>query len=237
MKEITLQDLLKVGAHFGHSKTKWHPKMAPFIFTQKENIHIIDLQKTQEKLREALDFIAKTVKCNGIILFVGTKRQAKDLVKKTAESCGMPYVTERWLGGTFTNFATLHKQFLKLRDLEKKEKEGELKKYTKFEQAKIKQEIQRMQKLFGGIKMIDKLPEAMFVVDIVIDDLPVKEARRKEIPVIALVDTNANPELVDYPIPSNDDAIKVIKLMVGAVAETIKENKKTKEQENNKTIS
>ncbi|MEW6408140.1 MAG: 30S ribosomal protein S2 [Patescibacteria group bacterium] len=224
MKDITLQDLLKSGAHFGHSKTKWHPKMAPFIFTQKEGIHIIDLQKTQDYLKKALEFIADIARKNGTILFVGTKRQAKEIITKAAKFCGMPYVSDRWLGGTFTNFNTLHKQFLKLRDLEEKEKEGDFKKYTKFEQHKIREEIKRMEKLFGGIKMMDKLPEAMFVVDIVIDDLPVKEARRKGVKIVALIDTNANPELVDYPIPTNDDATKVIELMVGAVAQTIKEN-------------
>lgn len=224
VKEITIQDLLKAGAHFGHATTKWHPKMAPFIFTKKETIHIIDLQKTHEKLKGALTFLTQVAKRGGVVLFVATKRQAKEIVKKAAESCSMPYVVDRWLGGTFTNFNTLHKQLLKLRDLEKKEADGEFAKYTKFEQHKIRQEIQRMRGLFGGIKMMDKLPEAMFVIDIVIDDLPVKEARRKGVPVVALVDTNANPELVDYPIPSNDDAIKVIELMVNAVAETIKEN-------------
>jgi small subunit ribosomal protein S2 len=224
MSKITLQDLLKAGAHFGHAKTKWHPKMAPFIFTQKEGIHIIDLQKTLNYLEKALGFVANVAKSGGVILFVGTKRQAKEIVKKAAQSCGMPYVSDRWLGGTFTNFNTLHKQFLKLRDLEKKEKEGDLKKYTKFEQHKIREEMARMEKLFGGIKTMDKLPEAMFVVDAVIDDLPVKEARRKRIPIVALVDTNANPELVNWPIPSNDDATKVIELMVNAVAETIREN-------------
>lgn len=229
MKEITIQDLLKVGAHFGHAKTKWHPRMKPFIFTQKDNIHIIDLRKTLEKLKEALDFIAKTAKDGGIILFVSTKRQAKDIVKKVAESCGMPYVVDRWLGGTFTNFNTLHKRILRLRDLEKKEKEGALSKYTKYEQHQFRLEIQQMNKLFGGIKTLDKLPEVIFVVDITIDDLPVKEASRKGVKIVSLVDSNADPEKVDYPVPSNDDAVKVIEFMVNAVAETISENKKDNE--------
>lgn len=235
--KTTIQDLLKAGAHFGHAKTKWHPKMKPFIFAQKENIHIIDLRKTLEKLNEALDFIAKTAKDGGIILFISTKRQAKDIVKKAAESCGMPYVVDRWLGGTFTNFNTLHKQILKLRDLEKKEKEGALSKYTKYEQHQFRLEILRMNKLFGGIKTLDKLPEAIFVIDITIDDLPVKEAGKKGVKIVSLTDTNANPELVDFAIPSNDDAVKVIGFMVNAVAQTISENKITKEQENIKTTS
>lgn len=224
MKEVKLQDLLEAGAQFGHSKTKRHPKMTPFIFTQKESIQIIDLQKTLEKLKEALAFLAKVAQKNGIILFVSTKRQGQEILKKAALSCNMPYVSGRWLGGTFTNFGTLHKQFLRLRDLEKQEVAGELKKYTKFEQHKLKEEMQKMESKFGGIKMLDKLPDAMFVMDIVLDDLPVKEARKKKVPTIALVDTNADPNMVDFPIPSNDDAVKVITLMANLVAEMIKEN-------------
>lgn len=236
MKNITLQEMLKAGVHFGHQTSRWHPKMEPYIFCQREGIHIIDLQKTQEKLKEALEFIKKLASSGKKILFVGTKKQAKEIVKKAAESCQMPYIIERWLGGTFTNFKTIHKQIVKLRDLEKKQKLGEFNKYTKKEQLLISEEIARLERFLGGIKELDELPGAVFVVDAVRDALPVKEARRVNIPVVALVDTNANPELIDWPIPSNDDAIKVIELMVNTVAEVIKENYKSQEHKNTRTL-
>jgi len=226
MKEISIEKMLEAGVHFGHSKEKWNPKMKPYIFGRRETIHIIDLLQTYEKLKEALNFVADIAAKGGKILFVGTKRQARDLVKKAAELCSMPYVNERWLGGTFTNFETIKKQIEKLKDLEEKEKTGEFKKYTKKEQLVIKEEIDKLKDLFGGLSGLDKLPEAIFIVDIVRDHTPVTEARKIGIPIIALVDTNANPELVDYPIPANDDAVKAIELMCNVVAETILENYK-----------
>lgn len=229
MKKITLEQMLSAGVHFGHQKSRWNPKMAPFIFGQKEGIHIIDLQKTEEKLAEALKFIGEVTLAGKKILFVGTKRQAKEPTKKAAESCGMPYVVERWLGGTFTNFETIKKQIKKLKDLKEKEKTGELSKYTKREQLLFREEIRRLENLFGGLSSLDELPGACFVTDIVHDFLSVKEAQKVSIPVVALIDTNANPELVTYPIPANDDAIKSIELLCNAVAEKINESKKVSE--------
>lgn len=226
MKEITTQQMLEAGVHFGHRTSSWHPNMKPYIFCVREGVHIIDLEKTQEKLIQALKFVAGITKEGGTILFVGTKRQAKDIVKKAAESCGMPYITERWLGGTFTNFKTIHKLIQKLHDLEEKEKAGELKKYTKKEQLLKYEEIEKLNREVGGIKQQDKLPEAVFIVDIVQENLALKEARKVGVPVVALCDTNADPKLVDWPVPSNDDAVKVIEMMCDAVAETIKENYK-----------
>lgn len=226
MKEITTQQMLEAGVHFGHRTSSWHPNMKPYIFCVREGVHIIDLEKTQEKLTEALKFVAEVAKAGGKILFVGTKRQAKDIIKKTAESCNMPYITERWLGGTFTNFETIHKAIQKLRDLEKEEKAGEFKKYTKKEQLLKHEEIEKLNQMIGGIKQLDKLPEAVFILDIVTENLALKEARKVEIPAVALCDTNADPELVDWPIPSNDDAIKVIEMMCDAVAKTVKKNYK-----------
>lgn len=226
MKEITIQQMLEAGVHFGHTTSKWHPNMKPYIFCVRDGVHIIDLEKTKEKLSNALKFIGQIAKEGGIILFVGTKRQAKDIVKKAAMSCGMPYITERWLGGTLTNFKTIHRAIQRLRDLEEKEKAGEFKKYTKKEQLLKHEEIEKLNLKVGGIKQLDDLPQAIFVIDIVQEKLALKEARKMGVPVVALCDTNSDPELVDYPIPSNDDAIKVIEMMSNAVAETIKENKK-----------
>lgn len=225
MKEITIQQMLEAGVHFGHKTSRWHPHMKPYIFCAREGVHIIDLEKTKEKLDQALKFITELVKKGGKILFIGTKRQAKDIVKKYAEDCGMPYVVERWLGGTFTNFETIYKLIQKLKDLEAKEKAGEFKKYTKKEQALKHEEIEKLNLMIGGLKQLDRLPEAVFIIDIHHEKTAVKEAKRKQISIIALCDTNVDPELVDWPIPSNDDAIKAIELMCKTVAEAIKETK------------
>ena len=222
MKEITTQQMLEAGVHFGHRTSHWHPHMKPYIFCVREGVHIINLEKTKEKLDEALKFITEVTSKGGKTLFIGTKRQAKNLVKKAAESCDMSYVIERWLGGTFTNFETIHKLIKKLKDLETKEKAGEFKKYTKKEQILKHKEIEKLNREIGGIKKLDKLPEVIFIIDIIKDHLALKEAKKMGMPVIALCDTNTDPELVDWPIPSNDDAIKVIEMMSNAVAETIK---------------
>ncbi len=226
MKIPTIQELLKAGAHFGHQSANWNPKMEKFVFTKKEGVYIIDLQKTRDRLIKALEFASKISKEEGKIIFVCTKRQGKDLVKKAAKSCKMPYVTERWLGGTLTNFKTIHRQIEKLRDLEEKREAGQLEKYTKYERQLLKEEIEKLNHKIGGIKNLDKMPEALFVFDTVNSQSTIKEARAKKIPIIALVDSNANPEDADYPIPSNDDAIKIIELMANTFANAIKENSK-----------
>lgn len=225
MKSITLQDMLKAGVHFGHQTAKWHPRMKPYLFDSRSGIHIIDLRKTQEALQKALDFIAAEVKKGKVILFVGTKRQAQKIVAAAAQSCSMPYVSERWLGGTFTNFGNIHRQVKKLLDLEQQKEAGELeKKYTKKEQVVIKKEMDRLNRSFGGLRNLNKMPDMIFVVDIKNDKIAVHEANNMNVPIIALCDSNADPETVNYPIPSNDDAIKVIELMCQAVAKTVKEN-------------
>ncbi len=224
MQKIDLNDLLKAGVHFGHRTSKWNPKMSPFIFTKKEGIHIIDLQKTQVKLEEALNYAASLASEGKKILFIGTKKQAKDLVKKAAIECKMPYIVERWSGGAFTNFKTIKKQIQKLINLKTKNDAGEFEKYTKKEQILLKDEIERLERLFGGLVTMDELPSAIFIVNCVHDFIPLNEARKMGIPVISLVDTNANPEIIDYPIPSNDDAIKSIELMCNLLSDTIKNN-------------
>lgn len=228
MKEVTLLELLKSGAHFGHTTSRWNPKMKPYIFTVRNNIHILDLEKTKKALEKAMKFASDTVSKGGTVLFVGTKRQSKDILKTAASSCGMPYVNVRWLGGTFTNFRTIQKTIRKLERLENLKASGELEtKYTKKERLMIDREIEKLKKLFEGIQNMKRLPEAIFVTDVKHDDIAVKEAQKSRIKIIGLVDTNCNPEGIDFPIPSNDDATKAIELMCSALADAISEGRST----------
>lgn len=223
----TVEELLTAGVHFGHIASRWNPKMNPFIFATRNRIHVINLEKTLEKLKEAMAFVKDVASRGGLVLFVGTKRQAKDEVKKAAESAGMPYVTVRWLGGTFTNFKTIQKTIKKLEKLQSlAASENFDQKYTKKERLLIEREIQKLEKLFEGIKNLKKMPEAVFVMDINHDKIVVKEARIMGVKVVGLVDTNADPSLIDYPIPSNDDAIKAISLMANLIASAINDGKK-----------
>jgi len=225
MKTINLMEMLKAGVHFGHKTSLWNPKMASFIYTQRNNIHILDLEKTKNKLGEALNFAKEVAARGGTILFVGTKRQAKEEVRKAAEACSMPYVVTRWLGGTFTNFRTIQKTIKKMEKLEKMIETGEIKKYTKKEQLMIAREVEKMKTFFSGIKDMKKLPDAIFVLDTKYDHIPVEEARQSKVKVIGLVDTNADPTKIDYMIPSNDDAIKVIVYMTSVMADAINEGR------------
>ena len=218
---INVEEMGKAGLHFGHKTSKVHPKMFPFIFGVRNTVHIIDLEKTKQKLEEALKFIQELVLQNKTILFVGTKPQIKDLVKEIASELGYPYVNERWLGGTFTNFEVIKKRAEYLKDLEKKKAEGFFEKYTKKERAEIEKEIQKLEKKFGGIKNMEKLPDAIFICDMVKDKLAVKEAREKGIKIIAISDTNTDPTLADYPIPANDDAVSSVKYILEKVKEAI----------------
>ncbi|MFH0951633.1 MAG: 30S ribosomal protein S2 [Patescibacteria group bacterium] len=225
MKEISLVEMLKAGVHFGHQKSRWHPKMRQYIFTARNGIHIINLEKTKEKLLVALDFARETAKSGGVILFVGTKRQAKMIVKKYADLAGMPYVIERWIGGTFTNYETVQKLIKKYNDLVAQQKAGELAKYTKKEQLKIGEKIKKMEKIVGGINTLSALPAAVFVVDLKHDQTAAKEAKKRNITIIGLTDTNVSPEGIKYVIPANDDATKSIELITSLIAEAIIEGK------------
>jgi small subunit ribosomal protein S2 len=225
MRTINLMEMLKAGVHFGHKTSLWNPKMASYIYTQRNNIHILDLEKTKQKLGLALNFAKDTAARGGIVLFVGTKRQAKEEVRKAAESCNMPYVVTRWLGGTFTNFRTIQRTIKKMEKLEKMIETGEIKKYTKKEQLMIAREVEKMKTFFSGIKDMKKLPEAIFVLDTKYDHIPVEEARQSKVKIIGLVDTNADPTKIDYMIPSNDDAIKVITYMATVMADAINEGR------------
>ena len=218
-----LIEMLKSGVHFGHQSSKRHPKMSPYIYTVRNQVHIIDLEQTAQKLKEALDFITKTAAAGGAVLFVSSKRQAKTVIEKYAKECAMPYINSRWLGGTLTNFGNIIKLTKKLKELEKKQDSGELEKYTKKEQLEFQREITRLKDLVGGIKEMVKVPEALFVVDIRKEKTAVKEAGKKGIPIVAMVDTNVNPEKIKYPIPANDDATKSIEMITGLVAEAVKE--------------
>lgn len=222
----SLEDLLKKGVHFGHKTSKRYPKASTYIHTKRNGIHIIDLQKTVEALQKALPFVEKVSKAGGVILFIGSKKQAKQIVLEAANSCDMPYIIGRWLGGTFTNFENIVKLTRKLDKMEKEDEDGSWEIYTKKEQVTFKKEMTKLQETVGGIKKMKKLPQAVFVVDIKKERTAVNEARKMDIPVIAMVDTNVNPEIVDYPIPANDDAIKSIDVITKLIAETIANTKK-----------
>jgi small subunit ribosomal protein S2 len=236
--EVDIKKLLEAGAHFGHKTERWHPKMAPYIHSKRNGTHIIDLTKTVVNLEDALAFLSKTASEGKQILLVGTKRQAQDIVKKTAEETSMPYVTERWLGGMLTNWNTIGERVKYLQDLENRMASGELaNKYNKLEVQRFQEEIDQMSILYGGIKELNKKPGAVFVVDIINDANAVREANKLGIPIVALVDTNADPSLVKYPIPSNDDAIKTIELMLTYVKEAILNGKAQAKQSDAKAAT
>jgi len=233
---IDLEKMAKAGLHLGHKTSKTHPKMKPYISGTKNNIHIINLEKSAEALGVAMDFVKKIVSEGKILLLVGTKVQIKKLLKETAEEIGVPYIYERWLGGTFTNFETLKKRLIYFKDLQKKKETGELLKYTKKERAKIDKELRGLEIKFGGIRNLEKLPDAIFVFDMIKDYLAIKEAKAKGIPVIAISHTNTDPTLADIVIPANDDARSSVAYILQMLKETIKEaepkeeNSKTKEK-------
>lgn len=225
MKNPTLEELLKAGVHFGHKVSKWHPKMAQYIYGNKNGVHVINLEKTAECLEKALGYIKTLASQGKIILFTATKEQIKETTKTSAENCGMPYVSNHWIGGLLTNFKELQKRIKHLTKLEDDKDHGKLKKYTKKEQSDFDTEIKKLNKMFGGVKKIEKIPDAIFVMDIKREKTAICEARKKKIPIIAVVDTNVNPELVDYPIPANDDAFKSLEIIIKAVSEAVQEGR------------
>jgi small subunit ribosomal protein S2 len=218
---INLEEMAKTGLHFGHRTSKCHPKMKPYLAGVKNTIHIIDLEKTAQKLKEALNFVQEIILQNKILLLVGTKIQVKGLVKEIATDLGLPYVNERWLGGTFTNFEVIKKRIVYFKDLEKKRAEGGFEKYTKKERLDIDQKLKNLEIKLGGIKNMERLPDAIFVLDIKKDETAIREAKKKGIPVIGIAHTNTDPTLADYPIPANDDAISSVKYILDKVKEAI----------------
>ena len=221
MAVISMKQLLEAGVHFGHQTRRWNPKMAPYIFTERNGIYIIDLQKTVKKIDEAYNFIKDTVADGKSILFVGTKKQAQDAIKDEAIRCGMYYVNQRWLGGLMTNNKTIQKRIDFIRNIEKMEEDGTLALLPKKEVAQLMAQKEKLEKFLGGIKEMNHLPGALFVVDPKKEKIAIAEARKLNIPIIAIVDTNCDPEEVDYVIPGNDDAIRAVKLLVSRMADAV----------------
>ena len=221
MISIGVKELLEAGVHFGHQTKRWNPKMKPFIFDARNGIHIIDLSKSLNQLETACDFLAATCRKGGAVLFVGTKKQAQEAVREAAKSCGQHYVTERWLGGTLTNFNTIKRSIARLKEIEKMETDGSINQFVKQEQSVIRREAARLTKYFEGIRSMEKYPAAMFVVDIKREHNAIAEGRRLKIPIVAVVDTNCDPDLVDYPVAGNDDAIRSVRVILATVVQTI----------------
>ena len=225
MSVVSMKQLLEAGVHFGHQTRRWNPKMAPYIFTERNGIYIIDLQKTVKKLDEAYMFVRDVAANGDEILFVGTKKQAQESIKDEATRCGMPYVNARWLGGMLTNFVTIKKRIKRLAQLQTMREDGTFDLLPKKEAAKLELEIEKLEKFLGGITEMKKQPAAMFIVDPRKERIAVAEARKLGIPIIAIVDTNCDPDEIDYVIPGNDDAIRAIKLISGAIADAVLEGK------------
>jgi small subunit ribosomal protein S2 len=233
MKPISLQDLLETGAHFGHQVNRWNPKMQPYIYTARDGVHVFDLTKTKEGLEVAGQFLKEIAARSGLILWLGTKRQAQAIVKEAAVALGNPHITQRWIGGLLTNFNQVHKSIDRMQDLKAKKAAGELSHYTKKEQLLIDRQVLKLERFFGGLTDLVKLPEAIIVIDTHREDTAVREANRLGIPVVGIIDTNADPDMVTYGIPANDDAVKsiefVVKYLGEAVAEGQAEAKKVSE--------
>ena len=231
MAVISMKQLLEAGVHFGHQTRRWNPKMAKYIFTERNGIYIIDLQKTVKKVEEAYKFVKEVAETGKPILFVGTKKQAQEAIKEEAERCGMFFVNERWLGGMITNHQTIQTRIKKLRELEKMEEEGVFNVLPKKEVIKLNAEKEKLEKYLGGIKDMPELPGAIFVVDPRKENIAIQEAHRLGIPVVGIVDTNCDPDELDFPIPGNDDAIRAVKLITGAMATAVIEGRQGAEEE------
>ena len=222
----TLLEMLKAGVHFGHQKSRWHPKMEQYIFGVRNGVHIIDLEKTQEQLEKALNYVKNLAAKGQVILFVGTKRQAREITKAAAISCEMPYLVERWIGGLLTNFDEVKRRLKKYHNLKEMFASGEIEKYTKKEQVTMKKQLEKLDKYLIGLTSLDKMPDALYIADMRTEKTALAEAERTEVPTVAVCDTNVNPEQVNYAIPANDDAVNSIKLIVEIVAEAVKEGRK-----------
>ncbi|MBC7259569.1 MAG: 30S ribosomal protein S2 [Chloroflexi bacterium] len=223
MAIVSMKELLEAGVHFGHRRRRWNPKMKPFIFTERKGIHIIDLQQTLSRLEAAYNVTRETVGNGGIVLFVGTKKQAQDTIAEEATRCNMPFVNQRWLGGTLTNFRTIRQRIEYMEALERRFESGDINRLTKKEILLYQRELEKLHVRFGGLRKLTRLPDLLFVVDVKREEIGIKEARTLGIPVIAMVDTNCDPDPVDYVIPSNDDAIRAIRLMTSKIADAVLE--------------
>ncbi len=222
MADVTMRRMLEAGVHFGHQTRFWNPKMAPFIFGERNKIHIVNLEKTLPMFGEAADFVRKLVADGGTVLFVGSKRAARQAVTEEAQRCGMPYVSQRWLGGMLTNFKTIRQSIKRLKELEEiTAPDSQRTEFTKKELLTLSRERDKLQRALGGIKDMESLPDAVFIIDVGHEEIAVREANKLNIPVVAIVDTNCSPELIDYPIPGNDDAMRAIQLYASAMAEAV----------------
>jgi small subunit ribosomal protein S2 len=224
-EQVTIKELLEAGAHFGHQTSRWHPAMKKYVFTKREGIHIIDLEQTAVMLTKACEFVKQVAAEGGVVLFVGTKKQAQEAIEEEAKRCGMYYVNQRWLGGVLTNFATIQARMDQLVRLEDQKARGDFERLPKKEALKLEKEILRLNRLMGGFKEMTSLPNALYIVDPTKERIALAEARRMGIPVVAIVDTNCNPNEIDYPIPANDDAIKAVKLVCSKIANAVIEGK------------
>ncbi|PWT28116.1 30S ribosomal protein S2 [Butyrivibrio fibrisolvens] len=231
MSVVTMKQLLEAGVHFGHQTRRWNPKMAPYIFTERNNIHIIDLQKSVGKVDEAYKAIFEIAEQGGTVLFVGTKKQAQDAVKEEALRCGMYYVNERWLGGMLTNFSTIQSRIQRMKDIERMQADGTFEVLPKKEVAGLKKELDKLQRNIGGIRDMKRIPDAIFVVDPKKEHICIQEAHALGITLVGICDTNCDPEELDYIIPGNDDAIRAVKLLVGKMADAVIEAKQGAENE------
>lgn len=231
MSIISMKQLLEAGVHFGHQTRRWNPKMKPYIFTERNGIYIIDLQKTVKKIEEAYEFVRQLAANGGKVLFVGTKKQAQDSVKEEATRSGMFYVNQRWLGGTLTNFKTIRKRINRLNEIEKMEEDGTFDVLPKKETINLMREKERLLKFLGGIREMDELPDAVFIIDPRKENIAVAEARKLNIPIVGIVDTNCDPDEIDYIIPANDDAIRAVRLLTSTIADAIIEGKQGMEED------
>ncbi|MBX3692922.1 30S ribosomal protein S2 [Dokdonella sp.] len=225
MPQVTMRQMLEAGVHFGHQTRYWNPRMAPYIFGARGRIHIINLEKTLPLFNDAMNFVSGLAQKRGTLLFVGTKRSAREAIKEEAARCGQPYVAARWLGGMLTNFRTVKQSIARLKEIEAMAADGSFNKLVKHEVLQIEREREKLEKSLGGIKDMNRLPDALFVIDIGHENIAIEEAKKLGIPVVAVVDTNYDPSLVDYAIPGNDDAIRAVQLYASAVADAVLEGK------------
>jgi small subunit ribosomal protein S2 len=230
MSYVTMKELLEAGVHFGHQTRRWNPKMGPYIFGARNGIHIIDLQKTVQFFKVAYNYVVETVANGGVVLFVGTKKQAMDAIAEEAKRCGMFYVNHRWLGGMLTNFATISRSIARLKDFEAMKEDGSIKRFPKKEILMMEKKAAKLERSLGGIKNMGRLPDIVYVVDPRKEDIAVHEARKVQVPLLAIVDSNCDPTIIDYPIPGNDDAIRAIRLLTSRVADAVVEGKKLAEE-------
>ena len=228
---VTMKQLLEAGVHFGHRTRRWNPKMRPYIFTERSGIHIIDLQQTVQSLNAAGENVRKAVAKGGTVLFVGTKRQAQATIEQEALRCGMPYINQRWLGGTLTNWVTIRQRIQYLLQLERRMDAGEFRNLPKKERLSLQREVEKLNRRIGGLKTMRSLPDMLFIVDTNVEELAVNEANKVRVPIIGMVDTNSDPDPINYVIPTNDDAIRSIKLIVGAIADAAEEGMRIREVE------